>query len=184
MKFLPAALAALLALAAPAFSQTAPDADKTAPAKAQPADSEPADSLVNDGEMRPYLGGWLGEYGGICAYTNEGPKPAEVSVQVNIRQTMEPSHIRIDTPADGSAPIITIFINNSPTATDERMKVTAETLEMAPKYADPVSFEAKRITGGFGGTESLIDGEIKIYRISLNAAPKPVETYRFRIGEE
>ncbi len=163
MKWFPAFLAACLCLAAPLAAQSSSGSKDDAP-------------------MRPYLAAWAGAYGGVCAFTDESGKLVEVPVRVII-QRGKATEVGIGgAPATGDL-TINIYINPD-AGKDERMELTPEKIVMTPKYADPVALEAKKITGGFGGGEDLIDGEVKIFQISLNAAPKPIRTYRFRVGSE
>jgi hypothetical protein len=180
MKSLPVFLVACLSLASVTSAQPEP-APATAPAPAK-ATAPVAVTPTSADSVRPYLSGWLGDYAGVCAYLEDGSKMVEIPIEVSI-QSGSPSRVEIDTAATGNLVVITVYV--SPDATKgERMEVTADTMAMSPKYADAVSMDMKRITGGFGGTEALIDGEVKVYQISLNAAPKPVRTYRFRIGPQ
>ena len=180
MKSLPVFLVACLSLASVVSAQTEPalpapptPAQAPAPAPAAPASSE---------AVRPYLSGWLGDYAGVCAFSEDGSKVVEIPIQLSIISWM-PSRVEVETTSARDQIIVKVYVSPD-AAKGERMEVTADTMAMSPKYADAVSLDLKRILGGFGGTEALIDGEVKVYQISLSAAPKPVRTYRFRIGPQ
>jgi hypothetical protein len=187
MKSLPVILAVCLSLASAASAQSEPaPADAPAPVATTAPEAASvvpaAASAASTDAERPYLYEWLGDYAGICAFSEDGSKMAEIPVDVSIKSGT-PSRVEVkNIPAYN---LITVTVYVSPDATQgARMTVTADTMAMSPKYADAVSLDMKRITGGFGGTEALIDGEVKVYQISLSAAPKPMRTYRFRIGPQ
>ncbi|QYY36508.1 hypothetical protein [Ruficoccus sp. ZRK36] len=173
MKFPTTFLALCLSLAAPAWAQQAP---------ASTADKAPVAQTVAPEALDPVLVTWLGEYGGVCAFTDDANKMVEMPIRIAIVSNTGPSHVEIES-NDIRGPRLIIVINSQLSGGD-RISVTPETLKMSPKYADPVSMDLKRVTGGFGGNEALIDGEVKVYQVSLNAAPRPVRTYRFRVGPE
>lgn len=180
MKSLPIFLVACLSLASVVSAQT----ESASPAVPTPAKTTApaAATSASSGSVRPYLSGWLGDYAGVCAYLEDGSKIVEIPIKVSV-QSGSPSRVEVEQFSGPKRIAVTVYVSPE-AAKGERMEVTADTMAMSPKYADAVSMDMKRITGGFGGTEALIDGEVKVYQISLNAAPKPVRTYRFRIGPQ
>ncbi|MGE9292247.1 MAG: hypothetical protein ACQKBW_01420 [Puniceicoccales bacterium] len=171
MKLLSLSLALCLSCATSLWAQT-------------PAPTTPAKPVGSAPAIDPVLNTWVGSYRGVCAYTDDDNKQVEMPVGIRISSSFVPSHVEIEAGIDSpNGPQLVIVINDK-MAGNDRISVTPETLKMSPKYADPVSMDLKRVTGGFGGNEALIDGEVKVYQVSLNAAPKPVRTYRFRVGPE
>ena len=180
MKWFSAILAFGLTLCAPLLAQqaeTSASADTSSSATVSPADK------------RSYLALWEGTYLGVCTYIDENGHEQEMLFQLLISgeaggtgyQMSVFSKDTILQRFDGLA----VALNIDPAGGDDsRAHLTADKISIPAQYIDPVAFDCKRVTGGFSGKEDLIDGEIKIYRISLNSAPRPMRTYRFRAGKK
>ncbi|WOO41637.1 hypothetical protein [Rubellicoccus peritrichatus] len=122
---------------------------------------------------------WDGTYRGVCVYTAQDGTEKEVPFDLEIGRTGSPGTFFIKNEANS----ISISVRNLEQRKRKGIAVpqlSKEQFYIPAIFAEPISIEAHRVKGGFN--EELIEGEVKIYKISMDNEPELESVVRFKAG--